>query len=160
MSHIHEKIDFTVGVFVVYKGRVLLRKHDKYDLWLCVGGHVELHEDPNEAALREVKEEVGLDVVLWNGNQRTTYSGGAPWYDRELIPPVGINRHVVGPAGHEHVDFKYFAVATSENVVPENKDDEWRWLKKSELGTIEILPNIRFWAEAALDTLAARNLGN
>jgi ADP-ribose pyrophosphatase YjhB (NUDIX family) len=78
MSHIHEKIDFTVGVFVVYKDKVLLRKHDKYNLWLCVGGHIELDEDPNEAALREVKEEVGLDVTLWNGNQRTSYRGGAP----------------------------------------------------------------------------------
>ena len=56
MPHIHEKIDFTVGVFVVHKNKVLLRKHDKYHLWLDVGGHVELNEDPTEAAVREVKE--------------------------------------------------------------------------------------------------------
>jgi hypothetical protein len=51
------------------------------------------------------------------------------------------------------VDLKYFAVAQSDNVVPENKNDEWRWLKKEDLDTIELLPNIRFWAGVALDTL-------
>ncbi len=47
MSHIHEKIDFTVDVFVVHENKVLLRMHDKYHLWLAPGGHIELHEDPN-----------------------------------------------------------------------------------------------------------------
>ena len=65
MSHIHEKIDFTVEVFVVHKNRVLLRLHDKYKFWLSVGGHIELDEDPNQTALREVMEEVGLKVELY-----------------------------------------------------------------------------------------------
>jgi 8-oxo-dGTP pyrophosphatase MutT (NUDIX family) len=59
MAHIHEKIDFTVDVFVVYRNKVLLRMHEKYHQWLAVGGHVELDEDPNQAALREVLEELG-----------------------------------------------------------------------------------------------------
>ena len=61
MPHIHNKIDFTVEVFIVYDNKVLLRKHDKYGMWLSVGGHIELDEDSNQAALREVKEEVGLE---------------------------------------------------------------------------------------------------
>ena len=64
MPHIHEKVDFTVEVFIVYKDKVLLRKHDKYGIWLSVGGHIELDEDPVQAALREVKEEVCLNIEL------------------------------------------------------------------------------------------------
>ena len=41
MSHIHEKIDFTITVYIVYGNKVLLRHHDKYDFWLGVGGHIE-----------------------------------------------------------------------------------------------------------------------
>ena len=70
MAHIHEKIYFTVEVFVVYGNKVLLRKHDKYGIWLSVGGHIELDEDPNQAALREVREEVGRIVQAsgsWDG---------------------------------------------------------------------------------------------
>jgi len=55
MPHIHDKIDFTVEVFVVHQKAVLLRRHDKYKIWLSVGGHIELDEDPNQAAIREVK---------------------------------------------------------------------------------------------------------
>ena len=62
MPHLHEKIDFTAEVFIVYQNKVLLRKHDKYKMWLSVGGHIELDEEPNQAAVREVKEEAGLDV--------------------------------------------------------------------------------------------------
>jgi len=52
MPHIHELIDFTSEVFIIFQGKVLLRKHDKFKIWLSVGGHVELNEDPNEAAPR------------------------------------------------------------------------------------------------------------
>ena len=73
MSHIHDLINFTVEVFIVYQNKVLLRLHDKYNLWLSVGCHIELDEDPNQAAIREVKEEVGLDIVLDRSHQTYSY---------------------------------------------------------------------------------------
>jgi 8-oxo-dGTP pyrophosphatase MutT (NUDIX family) len=71
MPHIHDKIDFCSEVFVVFKNKVLLRKHDKFKIWLSVGGHIELDEDPTETAVREAKEEVGLDVVLYRDPAKT-----------------------------------------------------------------------------------------
>ena len=59
MAHIHEKIDFTVAIFVVREGRVLLIHHRKLDKWLPLGGHIELDEEPEQAALREAREESG-----------------------------------------------------------------------------------------------------
>jgi 8-oxo-dGTP pyrophosphatase MutT (NUDIX family) len=64
LPHIHEKIDFCAEAFIVYQNKVLLRVHDKYGFWLSIGGHVELDEDPTQAVIREVKEEVGLEVEL------------------------------------------------------------------------------------------------
>jgi 8-oxo-dGTP pyrophosphatase MutT (NUDIX family) len=151
MAHVHEKIDFTVSVFVVYENKVLVRLHDKYHIWLGVGGHVELDEDPNEAALREVKEEVGLDIKLWDGNKKFNFSGGTYNY-RELIPPIALNRHNVS-SHHEHVDFVYFASAKSDKVIPENPTDEWKWLTKDELDSLDLLPDVKFYASLSLDTL-------
>ena len=53
MPHIHTKpgqIDYTADSFVVHvpTKRVLIRYHDKYDMWLVPGGHIEL--DDNRAA--------------------------------------------------------------------------------------------------------------
>ena len=48
MAHIHEKIDFTVAIFVVQEKKVLLIHHRKLDRWLPLGGHIELEEISNE----------------------------------------------------------------------------------------------------------------
>ena len=45
MAHIHEKIDFTVAIFVVHEDRILLIHHRKLNKWLPLGGHIELAAD-------------------------------------------------------------------------------------------------------------------
>ena len=45
---------FTVAVFVVWEGKVLLHFHRKLGMWLPPGGHIEEGELPDEAAVREV----------------------------------------------------------------------------------------------------------
>jgi 8-oxo-dGTP pyrophosphatase MutT (NUDIX family) len=152
--HIHDKIDFTASVFVVHKNKVLLRMHEKYKMWFSVGGHIELDEDPNETAIREVKEEVGLDVVLWNGNQRFFF---ADERNRQLIPPVSVNRHHAS-GSHEHVDMIYFATSESDKVTVEyegDRSDEWRWLTKDQLTEAEFRPDVHFFALEALKELAS-----
>ncbi|MDO8481916.1 MAG: NUDIX domain-containing protein [bacterium] len=153
MAHIHEKIDFTSEVFIVYKSKVLLRIHDKYHKWLSVGGHIELDEDPAEAAIREVKEEVGLNVALWNGNQRFFIDEPGV---KEIIPPVFLNRHRVSDT-HEHITFVYFAQSDTDQLSLSDDEisDECRWFTKEELETIELAPNIRSYASLALDTLGS-----
>ena len=43
---------------VVHEGKVLVIHHRKLDRWLPLGGHIELDEDPEQAALREAQEEL------------------------------------------------------------------------------------------------------
>ena len=153
MSHIHKDIDFTAEVFVVFKNRVLLRKHDKYAIWLGVGGHIELNEDPNEAAVREVKEEVGLDVTLVGPVSPQGING-----DQELIAPFFMNRHRPGgDPNHEHVALIYFALTENETITPENPTDEWHWFTVDELKMNDygIMSNILFYAEQALKKLSS-----
>lgn len=146
MPHIHEKIDFTVEVFVVHKNRVLLRKHDKYGIWLSVGGHIELNEDSNEAALREVKEEVGLDIELVDSRE---FNRNDKDY-QELIAPVGLNRHKVSDT-HEHVTLVYFAKSASNNVIPEKQSDEWKWCGENDIEKLsDISQNVIYYAKRAL----------
>ena len=35
MAYIHEKIDFTVAIFVVHNGKILLIHHRNLDKWYC-----------------------------------------------------------------------------------------------------------------------------
>jgi ADP-ribose pyrophosphatase YjhB (NUDIX family) len=150
MPHIHEKIDFTASAYIVHAGKVLLRKHEKYHAWLDVGGHIELDEDPNQAVLREIKEEVGLDAVL---------VGKAPIFKKpdgetELIPPRFLNRHNA-TLPHEHVDLVYFATVTNTDIVENEreKSPEIKWFTKEELldPSLEIWERVRHYALTALE---------
>ncbi len=153
MPHINEKIDFTAEVFIVYNNKVLLRKHDKYEIWLSVGGHVELDDDPNQAAVREVSEEVGLDVELYHSKD---YSLEEEDGYRELIPPVFMNRHRINET-HEHVTFVYFAKANTDKLVlsETEKSDGCKWFTSEELDEEEygVKDHIKMYAKSALETL-------
>ncbi len=132
MPHIHDLIDFTVETFIVHKNKVLLRKHDKLGIWLSVGGHIELDEDPNQAAIREVKEEVGLDIIL--DNSRQFFKSKAEDYE-ELIPPLFLNIHQ-STKTHRHIVLIYFAKTKSDKI-SQNKENEKsediRWFTKKDL---------------------------
>lgn len=155
MPHIHEKIDFTVEVFIVYKDKVLLRMHDKYGIWCSVGGHIELDEDPIQAAYREVKEEVGLDVILVGKD--------IPVLENDpnftiLMPPQYFGRHRVSDT-HEHLVSVYFARATTDQVSDsesEHERSETRWVTMEELDTMDLVPNIKFYAQEALKELGTK----
>ena len=154
MPHIHDKIDFTVEVFIVYRNRVLLRKHDKYKIWLSIGGHIELDEDPNQAAIREVKEEVGLDVKL--AGDFLPFEKDTEKY-RELIPPKFLNRHYISDK-HEHITMVYFATSKTDAITPSQEEvsEEWKWFTVGELAKYDLKENVSFYAKRALEELATK----
>src|SRR5213080_3007952 len=122
MAHIHEKIDFTVAIFVVSQQKVLLVHHRKLDKWLPLGGHVELDEDPEQAALREAKEQCGLDVELIGERPPTTGPG-----TRALIAPRFLDIHRISET-HEHIGMIYWArpkKGTLTLATKEHHDIRW-----------------------------------
>lgn len=157
MPHIHEKIDFTVEVFAVYRDKVLLRKHDKYKIWLSVGGHIEPDEDPNQTAVREVKEEVGLDVTL--ADDLLPFRHDTPRY-KELIPPKFLNKNRINDT-HEHVTLTYFGRASTDTIKePDDKEvsDGCKWFTMKELDdpAYGLEPQIKFYAKKALEELRTK----
>lgn len=62
----HEKVIlvFAGGCLFDEAGRVLLQKRGDSNKWGFPGGAIELGETPEDAAIRELKEETGLDVAI------------------------------------------------------------------------------------------------
>jgi len=154
MAHIHEKIDFTVAIFVVHDGRVLLIHHRKLDKWLPLGGHIELDEDPEQAALREAKEESGLDVELLGERPPTTSPG-----TRALIAPRFLDIHRITDT-HEHIGMIYWARpqggdgATTTLATDEHHDI--RWCSDADLDKLAppMSDAVKWYCRAALREMA------
>jgi 8-oxo-dGTP pyrophosphatase MutT (NUDIX family) len=132
MAHIHEKIDFTVAIFVVHDRKLLVIHHRKLGKWLPLGGHVELDEEPEQAALREAKEESGLDVELIGERPPTTSPG-----TRALIAPRFLDIHRINDT-HEHIGLIYWARPKGGAVaLAEEEHHAIRWCAAEELETLQ-----------------------
>jgi 8-oxo-dGTP pyrophosphatase MutT (NUDIX family) len=96
----------TASAVVVGSRGVLLHLHKRLDLWLQPGGHVDDGETPEEAAVREVLEETGLECA-----------------DPEF---VHVDVHP-GPRGHTHLDLRYLVSADGDPKPAENESPDVRW---------------------------------
>lgn len=137
------QIDYTVDVFVVYQNKVLYRYHDKHNKLLMPGGHIELNEVPEQAALREVFEEVGLNITLFNPqnlllaekDEDSEKIGSTENEYRELLPPQAMNIHYISES-HRHLGFVYFATSKTDKIIEpegEEKSSGCIWLTKNEI---------------------------
>ena len=53
-----------VNIAVIHEGKILLTKREDFETWILPSGGVEDGESLAQAAIRETKEETGLDVEL------------------------------------------------------------------------------------------------
>lgn len=56
--------ELSVLVLVIEDGRILLTKREDFEIWCLPGGSVEVGESVAAAAIREVREETGLEIAL------------------------------------------------------------------------------------------------
>ena len=104
---------FTVAVFVVHAGRVLLHYHRKLGKWLPPGGHIEDDELPDDAALREVLEETGIRASPDRCRVDCPIERHV-----QLVVPAGIQVEDIYP-GHQHIDLVYFAAGPDDLAAAE-----------------------------------------
>ena len=111
---------------MVHQERTLLHWHAKIQQWMPPGGHLDPDEDPVAGAVREVREETGLNVELFSPTPAYDFPQPA-----QLRPPVTILVENVadqdGP--HNHIDFIYFArPKEGEALRPIPEVDSWKWV--------------------------------
>ncbi len=138
---------FTATVLIVHGSCVLLHQHKKFGSLLPVGGHMDRDELPEETALREVWEETGLSIQLYNPDQ-TVFPDV-----RVLVRPVHVLLFNINPY-HQHIDFVYYAIAESDAVNPQlGESNQLHWYSRSEILTATIPENVRILALEALTLL-------
>ncbi|MGI6344640.1 MAG: NUDIX hydrolase [Bacillota bacterium] len=147
--------DFTVATFVVWQEQVLLLWHQKLQMWLPPGGHIEPNELPDEAAVREVLEESGIHCELVGERPL------AVDYPRQLVRPAGIQLETItNEPGHEHIDLIYFArVVAGTNTRPQRNSESERigWYSLAQMREMDVAQDVLLWAEKSVASVSKMN---
>lgn len=130
----------SAGALVEHQGRLLLVRHQKpgaYDFWVAPGGGVIGAEELAATAVREVKEETGLDIVV----QKLAYV-------EEFFNPHTrfckfwfTARFVAGKLCTSSAE------AAAEHIV------EAAWFSPDQLNGLQVFPALvteRYWSDRAL----------
>ena len=101
--------------------RVLLTHHRKLSRWLQPGGHSDGEPDSLAVALREAREETGLDLVACSAR------------------PMDIDIHEIPPRGqdpaHRHYDLRFALAARSEAFTVSEESHDLAWVDFDALET-------------------------
>ena len=127
-------------------GKVLLLKQEKSKYWLLPGGHIDDNELPHEAAIREVKEETGLDIELLqkpDEKARTAIATPLPCPHHAQLLPC---------RDKKDVSLYYTARVIGGELKIDSESKEAKWFTKEEiLNTPEVGPNMKYYATMILD---------
>jgi 8-oxo-dGTP pyrophosphatase MutT (NUDIX family) len=133
-GEIVKKRCFCANTVVIDGGRVLLVKHKSFGIWIFPGGHMDAREDPDVAALRECKEETGLDVELVDcgrlkfANERIN--------SKPLPMLIAEDKAVYPDETHYHYSMTYLATLKDKNdrlIFDPVESTDIRWFSKEDI---------------------------
>ena len=105
-------VHVTASALIVGRRGVVLHRHRLLGVWVPPGGHVDAGEQPWEAAVREAREETGLQHLgLANGSSDLVHVDVHP-----------------GPRSHTHLDLRYLLDGDDADPAPppdESQDVFW-----------------------------------
>ena len=140
---------FAAG-YLVKDNKVLLVHHKGFDKWVPSGGHLEENETPDQAVIREWKEETNLDVEIIPAHENA-FAGD------DNATPIPMPFHIdleregftVPHLGH----FFYVKLLDEKQIISISKDElfNYGWFSKEDLLTLPTFDQVRALAEYALN---------
>lgn len=136
---------FTATVWIVTNGapkKVLLLHHKKYNFWLPPGGHIERHENPVQAAIREVFEETGLSIdIPARPISNVTETG------TELPLPYSMREFLIPERGeepeHYHLDIIYKVLVPEQSLAISDESHNIGWFTLEEAESLGLFESTR-----------------
>ena len=112
----NEIAHFTTSIWTVNKERTktLMVYHNIYDSWSWIGGHADGEEDLASVALRELKEETGVENASLVSKDI---------FSLEVLTVDGHEKKGKYVSSHLHLNITYMAEADEDQMLVENKEE-------------------------------------
>ena len=112
----NEVAHFTTSIWTVNKERTktLMVYHNIYDSWSWIGGHADGEEDLTSVALRELKEETGVEGASLVSEDI---------FSLEILTVDGHEKKGKYVSGHLHFNITYLAEANENQKLLINEDE-------------------------------------
>lgn len=132
------KKQFVATVYILDESQVLLIFHKKLGKWLPPGGHLEPNELPHEGAIREAKEETGLDVELILQENLWIDRWNAKSIPRPYFCMIEEIPERPGEPAHKHIDQLFVAKPLHKNLVHNDiETNGCRWFTADEVANLK-----------------------
>lgn len=107
------------GIVFNSENKILMVHHNKLQVWLPPGGHIDENELPDDAVIREIFEETGVNAKVISLKRELGFIDSC----RELETPFAILlEDIEGNGTHNHIDMVYLCRALSEELKPQDAE--------------------------------------
>ncbi|MDR0791911.1 MAG: NUDIX domain-containing protein [Chitinophagaceae bacterium] len=123
---------------------ILLIFHKKLNKWMVPGGHVEPNENPAECAIREVREETGIEISLFSFIHKKLLNEDSVW----ILPPEYLFEQIIPKLlqqeMHIHIDCVYIGVSLSTELkINHNEIENVKWVSINETNSLDMFDGTR-----------------
>jgi len=128
--------------------------HKKLNVWLPPGGHIEENELPDDAVIREVLEETGINVKIKSLKQDIDISNKDSC--RELERPfIILLEDINGNGKHNHIDMIYICSAFNDEFILQKLEiSDIGWFTLNEIYELETFNNVKQIIKKAYEYLS------
>ena len=126
------KLNIRVGVILEYNKKILIEKNKEFDYCVLPGGRIHTLESTEEALIREVKEELGIDISEKN---LKIFSIIENFFEKN-----NKNYHELYYLYKIELDNDYNIKDGFENI--DNNDSDFYWYTREKFKENNILPSI------------------
>lgn len=130
----HNKFNFRVAGIAIHNNRILLHTTEKDDFWNLPGGRVEFNESTDQTIIREIKEELDIEVQM---NKLLFVNEDFFDYEDKHYHEIGFYYLIDLPDGHEVIkkDGEFKGIEDYGRLI-------FKWFLLDELKDLNVYPEI------------------
>ena len=135
---------FTASAFVLNRRReILLVHHRKLGVWLYPGGHIHTNETPDQALMREVLEETGINIRILGHLDQTLADPAADVQVLHTPYRILCERIHDQDTPHYHIDMIYLCAALNGVCQANAEVHAARFFSQEETLKLTMFPNFK-----------------